>query len=313
MNRLDRISAILVLLQSRPVVRAADVAERFEVSLRTVYRDLRTLAEAGVPICGEAGIGYSLVEGYKLPPLMFTVEEALAFVTAEKFVEQLTDAQSAAHFKRGLDKVRAVLRAADKSDLAAIDQRIEVRRPSYLPPAAAGQPDLIQTILGSVHARRALAMRYYTPSREERTDRLVEPVGITYLHPRWYLTAYCLLRGGYRNFRLDRIEELTPTDAPFGREHPPLDEIEGWRAAPECLTRVVVHADAAVVRLMGEWRYSVGMVEERELGDGLVEQTYMSYGVEHIARWLLAYVDGVRGVEPREVRDRIDEILSKSK
>lgn len=84
MNRLDRISALLVQLQSRPVVRASEMAQRFGVSLRTIYRDMHTLTEAGVPICGDSGIGYSLVDGYKLPSLMFTKEEAMAFLTAEK-------------------------------------------------------------------------------------------------------------------------------------------------------------------------------------------------------------------------------------
>ena len=82
MNRLDRISAMLVQLQSRTVVRAADMAERFGVSLRTIYRDMRTLSEAGVPVCGDAGVGYSLIEGYRLPPLMFTREEAISFLMA---------------------------------------------------------------------------------------------------------------------------------------------------------------------------------------------------------------------------------------
>ena len=94
MNRVDRISAILVMLQSRSVVRAVDIAKRFDISLRTVYRDMSSLYEAGVPICGDAGVGYSLIDGYRLPPLMFTQAEALAFVTAGKFVEQLTDIEN---------------------------------------------------------------------------------------------------------------------------------------------------------------------------------------------------------------------------
>ena len=89
MNRLDRISAILIQLQSRRVVKAADIADRFNISLRTVYRDIRSLEEAGIPLIGEAGVGYSLADGYRLPPVMFTREEATAFLTAEKFIEKL--------------------------------------------------------------------------------------------------------------------------------------------------------------------------------------------------------------------------------
>ena len=91
MNRFDRITAILIQLQSKKVVRAQDLADRFDISLRTVYRDIRTLEEAGVPLYGEAGVGYSIVDGYRLPPVMFTQEEAMAFITAEKLMEKFTD------------------------------------------------------------------------------------------------------------------------------------------------------------------------------------------------------------------------------
>src|ERR1700759_4320698 len=117
MNRIDRISAILIHLQSRRVVKASDIAERFGISLRTVYRDVKTLEEAGVPIIGEAGVGYSIMDGYRLPPVMFTKEEATAFLTAEKFVEKLTDAHTVAHHQSAMYKVKAVLRSADKTML----------------------------------------------------------------------------------------------------------------------------------------------------------------------------------------------------
>ena len=131
MNRIDRISALLVQLQSRPTVKASDMAERFEVSLRTVYRDMRTLSEAGIPICGNPGIGYSLMEGYKLPSLMFTKEEAIAFFSAEKIIQQLTDNQNSNYFRQGMDKIRAALRFVDKKYLYDMDDTIAVYRSKY--------------------------------------------------------------------------------------------------------------------------------------------------------------------------------------
>src|SRR6187551_810936 len=107
MNRIDRVTAILIQLQSKKIVKAQDIAERFNISLRTVYRDINTLQEAGVPVIGEAGLGYSIMDGYRLPPVMFTKEEAAAFLTAEKFVETLTDAATAAQYKSAMYKVRA--------------------------------------------------------------------------------------------------------------------------------------------------------------------------------------------------------------
>src|ERR1700710_269421 len=126
MNRIDRISAILIQLQSRRVVKAADIAERFNISLRTVYRDIRTLEEAGIPLIGEAGVGYSIMDGYRLPPVMFTREEATAFLTAEKFVDKLTDATTVTHYQSAMFKIKSILKTAEKDLLENIHSSIEV-------------------------------------------------------------------------------------------------------------------------------------------------------------------------------------------
>lgn len=306
MNRIDRISAILVQLQSRPVVRAADMAERFGVSLRTIYRDIRTLDEAGIPICGDSGIGYSLVEGYRLPPLMFTPEEALAFITAGKLVEQLTDHESAKHFHSGMDKIRAVLRRVDKSDLVNVGKSIEVYRHNLLP--APKQPNLLQTILGSINHRHILLMQYYTPSRNAFSDREIEAVGLSYIFDHWYLTAFCHLRKEYRNFRLDRIEQLTATDKSFSREHPSLSEL-GYDCPTNNLTKVVFHTTRTTSLNMGDQKYYYGLISEMERGN-IMEQTYMAYSIESIARLALSHIDTIKVIEPVEVKDKIKEILS---
>lgn len=221
MNRLDRISAILVSLQSRSVVRAADCAERFGVSIRTIYRDIRTLEQAGIPICGDAGVGYSLVAGYKLPPLMFTPEEALAMLTAEKFIENLTDSHNSLQFRSAMDKVRAVMRGVERGYMENIGDRISIRQQT----PETKHPDLLQTILRSIDSREILAMDY-TRFDGGVSRREVEATGVIFLHPCWYLTAWCHLRGEYRTFRLDRIDSLAPTGRPHTiAEHPPLIDI----------------------------------------------------------------------------------------
>ncbi len=98
MNRIDRLAAIVIQLQSRRVVKAQDIAEKFSISLRTVYRDIHALEEAGVPVAGEAGIGYRLMEGYKLPPVMFTQDEASALLTAAKLMQSMSDENSSKHY-----------------------------------------------------------------------------------------------------------------------------------------------------------------------------------------------------------------------
>src|SRR5436190_6303907 len=126
MNRIDRLSAILIQLQSRRMIKAQQIADKFTISLRTVYRDIHALQEAGVPVIGEAGTGYSLMEGYKLPPVMFNQDEASALLTAAKLMQSKTDASSARHYSSALDKIKAVLRLTEKDHIEEIDERIAV-------------------------------------------------------------------------------------------------------------------------------------------------------------------------------------------
>ena len=305
MNRLDRVSAILVLLQSRAIVRAADMAGRFGVSSRTIYRDIRTLSEAGVPICGDAGVGYSLVEGYRLPPLMFTREEAISFLMAEKLIEQLTDSHNTLHFRQGMDKIRAVMRGVDKNYMSDMDGSIAVYRSRRTPSQKV--PNLLQAILESINDSTILEMSY-TNADEIVSGRDIEAVGITYSHPHWYLTAWCHLRGEYRTFRLDRVSRLVATTKPHTKEHPPLESLVGHDDTG-CLTEVVIRTSKEKARQNADTSYFMGLISEKELPGGRVEQTYMSYSIETIARWVLANIDTTTVVNPPEVNDRINQII----
>ena len=116
-NRFDRVTAILIQLQSRKTTKAQDLAERFGTSLRTIYRDIRSLEAAGVPIIGEAGLGYSLVDGYRLPPVLFTREEAAALLNSQSQEEGLAGGSIRAYYRRALFKIRADLGSHDKAFL----------------------------------------------------------------------------------------------------------------------------------------------------------------------------------------------------
>jgi predicted DNA-binding transcriptional regulator YafY len=122
-KRFDRIVAILIQLQSKRIVKAQELAQRFEVSLRTIYRDIRTLETSGVPIYSEAGIGYSLLNGYRLPPVMFTREEATSFIAAEKLMQKFTDPELGKHYAAATFKLKAVLQGVDKDWVSSIESR----------------------------------------------------------------------------------------------------------------------------------------------------------------------------------------------
>lgn len=178
MNRINRLSAILIQLQSRRTVRAQDITERIQISLRTVYRDIRSLEEAGVPILGEAGIGYALANGYRLPPVMFTREEAMAFLTAEKLVVSLTDATNGKSYSSALYKIRAVLKTTEKEYLEHLDNRIEVLRTCRSPEFQSPHNPL-QTILYAIAAGLVMQLDYFAYYRQEHTQRMIELVYFT--------------------------------------------------------------------------------------------------------------------------------------
>ncbi len=306
LNRLDRISALLIQLQSRPIVKASEMAERFDVSLRTIYRDMHTLSEAGVPICGNSGVGYSLIEGYRLPSLMFTKEEAIAFLTAEKIIEQLTDTQNSNYFRQGMDKIRAALRSVDKKYLHDMDDSIAVYKSRN---AGESLPNIMQTILNSINDKLVIEVDY-TNADESKTRRALEAVGITYSYPRWYLSAWCHLRKKYRIFRLDRIGNIKTTDDKHTKVHPPMESLLGCDD-PQCLTEVVLRTSKEVSKHFADRCYFMGLTKEKGLADGRIEQTYMAYSLEGLARWVLANADTTTVVKPVEIKEIIKQIIEK--
>ena len=216
MNRIDRLSAILIQLQGKKIVRAAEIAERFQISLRTVYRDVKALQEAGVPVGAEAGTGYYLVEGYHLPPVMFNKEEAAALLTGEKLMEQLSDQSNRRQFGNAMQKIRAVLRGSEKDFLESLEENIAVisRRP---PPAEEFPNRFLSDIQYALGNHVMLKMEYFALHNEALTQREIEPIGIIYMMGYWYLIAWCRLRHAYRNFRMDRIRNIVVTCISYDR------------------------------------------------------------------------------------------------
>jgi len=302
MNRIDRISAILIQLQSRRVVKASDIAERFNISLRTVYRDVKTLEEAGIPIIGEAGVGYSIMDGYRLPPVMFTREEATAFLTAEKFVEQLTDASTKASHRSAMYKIRAILKTAEKDMLEDMDGKILVLK--NFKQVEVPDNGYIQTILNAIVQKSVLSIDYFAYHSQQDTRREIEPVGIFYQDSFWHLLAYCLLRDDYRDFRIDRIKKLTVTDKKFASQHPTLQAYIAQTAKDKKMYKVVIRVEKAVYPNLSNQKYYSGFVSEAET-DGIIEMTFLTSSLEGFARWFMMFGDQAEIVEPVSLKDRV--------
>jgi predicted DNA-binding transcriptional regulator YafY len=306
MNRIDRVTAILIHLQSRKIVKAQDIAERFDISLRTVYRDIRTLEEAGIPVVGEAGVGYSMMEGYRLPPVMFTKEEATAFLTAEKMVEKFTDPSTQASYKSAMYKVRAVLRSTEKNYLENIEDNIEVVENKYLPKNR-HEAHHLQNILKSISDKIVLNIDYFANHSQEDTTRHIEPVGIYFSGTYWHLIAYCQMRKDYRDFRIDRITNIEETNLSFLKEHPSLKSYLSQISRKKELHTVVLRLDNEVISHLGDQKYYHGFVSQQTVDDK-VEMTFLTSSLMGFARWYMLLGDRAEIITPDSLKMQVKEI-----
>ena len=212
MRRADRLFQIIQLLRGRRrAVTARWLAEQLEVSERTVYRDIRDLMASGTPIEGEAGVGYSLRSGYDLPPLMFDHDEIEALVLGARVVAAFADEKLARAAQSVVSKVEAILPAKLKPKVAAAG----LYAPATPTSRATGEGLLAMRV--AIAERQKLRMGYDKGDGVE-TVRVVRPLGAFFWGRSWTVTAWCELRGDFRNFRLDRITTLEPTGETFPDE-----------------------------------------------------------------------------------------------
>jgi len=284
------------------------MADEFGVSLRTVYRDIRALEESGIPIAGEAGLGYSLVDGYKLPPLMFTTEEAIAFLMAEKLVSRQADGDTYRLYRNGMNKIRAVLRSAEKNILENFDQYIQISEDHSLPP---GQPTgVLQPLLACILKQQPACIEYHANYNRETTRREIEPLGFYFMINNWYVMAWCRLRKDYRTFNLSRIQTLIPVDDGFEKKHPSLKVLLEQLCQDDIVFHVKVKVEKSALKNMGMTRYIFGLTDETESGDHIL-QHYVTHSLELLARWYLSFADQATILEPPEFKEVVQEILNK--
>ncbi|WP_436484632.1 helix-turn-helix transcriptional regulator [Chitinophaga sp. ARDCPP14] len=209
-KRLSRLTAILTQLQTKRLLTAAELAGKFSVSNRTIYRDIKALEQAGVPILTEEGRGYSLMEGYRIPPVMFTENQANALILAEQLVLKNKDASFIKDYSAAIEKIKAVLRhhVKDKANLLAertqFDQNLNRERNSN------NLSDL-QFALTNFYVTRI----EYANEANKVTNRLIEPFALLNTKENWLLVAWCRLRKEFRYFRLDRIKRLETLSEKF--------------------------------------------------------------------------------------------------
>lgn len=305
MNRLDRLTAILIHLQTKRVVRAQELADRFGISLRTVYRDVRSLEEAGVPIGAEAGVGYFLTD-YHLPPVMFTSAEASALLLGSKLIEKWADQSIRTQFESALFKIKSVLKRADQERLDNLDAQINVARLTSRQPYS---DDLLNAIQQAIAQHHVLYLQYHSQYNDAETQREVEPVGLYHYWTSWHLIAFCRTRQDYRDFRLDRIRRVTDTQQRFARrERLSLQEYLDRLQVERPTVAATVVFNKAVTRYMQEQKYTYGFQSEDDLGDQ-VRMHFQTPHPEGLARWLLMYGNAATVEQPDSLRTLLQTLV----
>ena len=309
MNRFDRVTALLLLLQTRSVVTARYLSEHFAVTERTIYRDIRTLENAGVPIGSEPGVGYFLEKGYHLPPVSFTRDEAASLLIGEKLLASRLDADSLQDYTRILNKVRAVLDVSDKDYLSSLDGDIEVLEVTEPEPIADGSSgvngirDPQSSDLWLRESRTALVRRqvvdidYLAADSEQVSSRFIEPIGLFYYSHHWHLIAWCRLRQDYRDFRLDRIVRFASVAEQFARHsRATLQQYLSEQQEHKELLEVELLFSPEAARFAGEQRFTFGYVGEEHTAEGVL-MSFLTSVPHYMARWLLQFTGGVRVIK----------------
>lgn len=285
MNRIDRLLAMVLVLQRHKLVRAEDLATRFEISKRTVYRDVAALSEMGVPVVAQPGEGYSLMDGYFLPPLVFTPDEAAALFLGAKWLATQATGKLPANAESALTKLAHVLPKATFQDVqrfTAVLHFFITKQPIDL------DDHTLADMQRAIQEQRAVQLTYHSLQDNELTTRVIEPYGLSYGEGAWYVNAYCRLRQALRSFRLTRIEQyrlLAETFVP-----------QEVARTPQPLITVIVRFAPAILRWVLERQHYAFICQE---DDCLI---YRVNSLQEIQSWLLGWGTQAEVLEPEALR-----------
>lgn len=304
MNKFDRVFSILILLQTKTKVKASTIAERFDVSLRTVYRDISTLKNAGVPIIGDPGIGYTMMEGYRLPPMMFNEGEAAALLTAEKFMGQLTDKDTQNYYTNAMVKIRAILRSTEKQTLEILDDAITIADMNRI------HKSYLQDLFGSLKTKKIVRI-HYQKADGTSSQRRLELIGCYNSFNNWYVVAFCLLKQDYRTFKMNRITHLEVLEESFDSIHISLQQYldkkeASWKEQQQ-LKSITVVFEKQFIEHAERRKYYFGFVNQITKGN-LVEMNFLNSSIEIMARWLLQFGNKATILAPLALQERLQEL-----
>lgn len=298
MNKTDRLLAIILEMQARGQVRAEDLARSFEVNKRTIYRDVQALSEMGVPVVAVPGQGYSLMEGYFLPPLRFTTDEATMLSLGSEFVAQHFDAQYRAAALSATRKLEAVLPEALRTQVRYLQDNIKFVSQNE---PTSEQAHTLAQLRRALIERKTVRFEYQARFPNEKNAlrvRTANPYGIANVDTVWYLVAYDHARRDLRHFRLDRVDKMELLDKTF--ERPEKLQMRDENNSRRGVTlRVLFDADVARWVREASNYFATAFQDTR---DGLVVTLNVRHARE-VVQWLLGWGSHVRVLETEELRE----------
>ena len=304
MTRTDRLLAIVLELQRHGKLRAEDLAATFEVNKRTIYRDVEALCESGVPVVSVTGQGYSLVEGYFLPPLSFDIDEATMLLLGADIMQQHFDAQYGRAARSAGAKIEGVLKDKLREDVRAIKASLCFITSQTTNPQVQMR---LQLLRGAILECRRVRFRYFARYADEAKGkhewREADPYRLSNVAQVWYTSAFDHKHGEVRVFRLDRMEDLTVSDVAFTR--PPFDALNALQNKGSDQRTLVVKAlfNKSAARWVKESQ-SYFAVSEHNTENGLLV-TFTIRHEDELLHWLLGWGHNVRVLEPASLRDRL--------
>jgi predicted DNA-binding transcriptional regulator YafY len=241
---------------------------------------------------------------------MFDKDEAAALLAGERLMQKWNDTKLGESYSSALDKIRSVLNTREKEYLETLDQHIKVF-PYPNEKNITTDRKIFVFLQDAIVRKEVIALEYYSPYRDNITQRDVEPLGLLLRGNHWYLAGWCRLRTDYRMFRVDRIEHYKQSGEylPDPPKHT-LKEFydESLKKEEKELHEVVVWFNGEIVRYMGDQKYWHGWADEREV-DGGLEMTFLCSSLEYFCRWLLIWGNGAIVKKPDQVKNRVQELV----
>lgn len=298
MNRIDRLFAITLQLQSKKHLRAQDLARIFEVSERTIYRDMAALSESGVPVISLPGDGYELMDGFYLPPLLLTPAEASALFLGAQMLMAQAAGKLPADAETALAKLALVLPKTTRSEMERLLEIIRIIMPTAR--FDLDEPRLM-TLQKAIREKRVIWLRYHAYNSNTVSEREMEPSSLAFYNSAWYVAGFCRLRQDWRSFRLERIDEIKLLKQRF-TPRPTMTK-------PGEPIDVRIRFDSNVVRWVRERQHYGFTAEEGETPDSVIMH-YRLDALSEIKPWLLSWGAAADPLTPAELRVEIQQEIA---